>query len=135
MHNRRPGYLAIGAGFNAPLHRHSASDIHNSQEQGNPLFLIKEEIAIMKKLDHENLVSLIEVLDDPDEDSLYMVLEMCKKGVVMKVGLYEKADPYDSETCRYWFRDLILGIEYCKPSQALKQCMLTWPSACSGRGT
>lgn len=66
----------------------------------------------MKKLNHDNLVSLIEVLDDPTEDSLYMVLEMCKKGVVMKVGMDEKAKPYDEESCRCWFRDLILGIEY-----------------------
>ncbi|KAF7907197.1 uncharacterized protein EAF01_004784 [Botrytis porri] len=109
---RRPGHLAAGSGFNSPLHRHSASDIHINEQQGNPLYLIKEEIAIMKKLNHPNLVSLIEVLDDPEEDSLYMVLEMCKKGVVMKVGLGEKADPYDVESCRCWFRDLILGIEY-----------------------
>lgn len=68
----------------------------------------------MKKLNHPNLVSLVEVLDDPEEDSLYMVLEMCKKGVVMKVGLGDRADPYDNESCRCWFRDLILGIEYCK---------------------
>ena len=66
----------------------------------------------MKKLDHPNLVALIEVLDDPREDSLYMVMEMCKKGVVMKVGLDEKADPYPDEECRCWFRDLLLGIEY-----------------------
>ncbi len=109
---RRPGHLAAGGGFNSPMHRHSASDIHDAEEMGNPLYLIKEEIAIMKKLNHPNLVSLIEVLDDPEEDSLYMVLEMCKKGVVMKVGLNEKADPYDGESCRCWFRDLILGIEY-----------------------
>ena len=62
----------------------------------------------MKKLNHNNVVSLIEVLDDPEEDSLYMVLEMCKKGVVMKVGLDENADPYSEETCRCWFRDMIL---------------------------
>ncbi|KAF7954967.1 uncharacterized protein EAE97_000226 [Botrytis byssoidea] len=109
---RRPGHLAAGSGFNSSLHRHSASDIHINEQRGNPLYLIKEEIAIMKKLNHPNLVSLIEVLDDPEEDSLYMVLEMCKKGVVMKVGLGEKADPYDVESCRCWFRDLILGIEY-----------------------
>lgn len=66
----------------------------------------------MKKLHHPNVVSLIEVLDDPNEDSLYMVLEMCKKGVVMKVGLDELADPYDEQRCRLWFRDMILGIEY-----------------------
>jgi [calcium/calmodulin-dependent protein kinase] kinase len=112
---RRPGHLAAGVGFNAPLHRHSADDIHVDEEASqNPLYLIKEEIAIMKKLNHPNLVQLIEVLDDPAEDSLYMVLEMCKKGVIMKVGLDEKADPYDAESCRCWFRDLILGIEYCE---------------------
>ena len=66
----------------------------------------------MKKLNHNNLVSLIEVLDDPQEDSLYMVLEMCKKGVAMHVGLDQRAEPYDDETCRCWFRDMILGIEY-----------------------
>jgi [calcium/calmodulin-dependent protein kinase] kinase len=98
--------MAAGLGFNSPLHRHSNSDENNSLE------LIKEEIAIMKKLNHPNLVSLIEVLDDPDEDSLYMVMEMCKKGVVMQVGLDERADPYTEEQCRCWFRDMILGIEY-----------------------
>lgn len=83
-----------------------------SVQEGNSLYLIREEIAIMKKLNHNNLVSLIEVLDDPNEDSLYMVQELCKKGVVMKVGMGEQADPYDPEHCRCWFRDLILGIEY-----------------------
>ncbi|KAF4124131.1 protein-serine/threonine kinase [Geosmithia morbida] len=81
-------------------------------ENNDALYLIREEVAIMKKLNHPNLVSLIEVLDNPEEDSLYMVLEMCKKGVVMKVGLDEDVTPYSEETCRYWFRDLILGIEY-----------------------
>jgi len=66
----------------------------------------------MKKLNHPNLVQLIEVLDDPEEDSLYMVLEMCRKGVVMNVGLEETVQAYDEESCRCWFRDLILGIEY-----------------------
>jgi len=67
----------------------------------------------MKKLDHENIVKLYEVLDDPDGDSLYMVLEYCAKGVVMKVGLGENTEPYTEEQCRLWFRDMILGIEYC----------------------
>ena len=30
------------------------------------------EIAIMKKLDHPNVVKLVEVLDDPEDDQLYM---------------------------------------------------------------
>ncbi|KAI4844024.1 Pkinase-domain-containing protein [Aureobasidium sp. EXF-8845] len=102
---RRPGQRR------QPFHRMSTADKLKPQAN-NSLDLIKEEIAIMKKLHHTNLVALIEVLDDPDEDSLYMVLEMCKKGVVMKVGIDDRADPYDEETCRCWFRDMILGIEY-----------------------
>jgi [calcium/calmodulin-dependent protein kinase] kinase len=90
----------------------SPSNDRLGKMDSNSLDLIKEEIAIMKKLSHNNLVSLYEVLDDPDEDSLYMVLEMCKKGVVMKVGLDERAEPYQEEACRCWFRDMILGIEY-----------------------
>ncbi|KAF1915448.1 kinase-like domain-containing protein [Ampelomyces quisqualis] len=103
---RRKRALPAGIGFNSPLHRHSTSEENNSFE------LIKEEIAIMKKLNHPNLVSLIEVLDDPEEDSLYMVMEMCKKGVVMQVGLEERADPYTEEQSRCWFRDMVLGLEY-----------------------
>lgn len=101
----------VPGGFNAPLHLQSQSP---SVDTENSLDLIRQEIAIMKKLDHPNVVSCIEVLDDPSEDLLYMVLEMCKKGVVMHVGLDERADPYDDERCRLWFRDMILGLEYCK---------------------
>ncbi|KAL4805985.1 kinase-like domain-containing protein [Aspergillus unguis] len=97
-------------GLNSPLHRQGAGI--TDEEMKNALYLIREEIAIMKKLHHNNLVSLVEVLDDPTQDSLYMVMEMCKKGVVMKVSLEERADPYDDERCRCWFRDLVLGIEY-----------------------
>ncbi|KAG8629410.1 hypothetical protein KVT40_003275 [Elsinoe batatas] len=105
------GVFTASGGFNSPLHRHSSGDQLDSET--NAAFdLIKGEIAVMKKLNHPNLVGLIEVLDDPEEDSLYMVLEMCKKGVVMKVGLDEVADPYDDNTCRYWFRDMLLGLEY-----------------------
>ncbi|KAK0843807.1 hypothetical protein LTR03_008466 [Friedmanniomyces endolithicus] len=122
---RRSGHLAAGLGFNSPLFRLSSSEKLQQQQQqqqqhsnpqsestNNSLELIKQEIAIMKKLNHPNLVALLEVLDDPQEDSLYMVLEMCKKGVVMQVGLDERADPYSDQLCRTWFRDMILGIEY-----------------------
>lgn len=31
-----------------------------------------KEIAVMKKIDHKNLIRLHEVIDDVDEDKLYM---------------------------------------------------------------
>ncbi|KAH9884436.1 Pkinase-domain-containing protein [Xylariomycetidae sp. FL2044] len=106
----RPQQLAPGRG-RWMAHKKQLSS-HEAAEAKDALYLIREEVAVMKKLNHPNLAALIEVLDDPEEDSLYMVLEMCKKGVVMKVGLDEHADPYDDDLCRCWFRDLILGIEY-----------------------
>ncbi|TKW57522.1 Calcium/calmodulin-dependent protein kinase kinase 2 [Colletotrichum tanaceti] len=112
---RRPQRFAHRISLNAPLSPHFGDGGQGGKAGWNAndaLFFIREEIAIMKKLNHPNLVQLIEVLDDPEEDSLYMVLEMCKKGVVMKVGLNQKAKPYSEDLCRYWFRDLILGIEY-----------------------
>lgn len=104
------------SGLDAPLTPYTSGGSLRAGEKTDALYLIRAEIAIMKKLNHPNLVQLIEVLDDPEEDSLYMVMEMCKKGVVMKVGLDDEATPYDEEQCRYLFRDLILAIEYRKLS-------------------
>lgn len=111
---RRAGRLPLRPGPGPGMDPGVSSQLseQRTQEDKDALFLIREEIAIMKKLNHPNLVSLIEVLDDPEEDSLYMVLEMCNKGVIMNVGLEENSTPYSEEECRCWFRDLILGIEY-----------------------
>ena len=38
----------------------------------HPLERVYREIAILKKLDHPNVVKLIEVLDDPEQDNLYL---------------------------------------------------------------
>ncbi len=33
---------------------------------------VMKEIAIMKKFDHQNVIKLYEVMDDPEEDTLFM---------------------------------------------------------------
>ncbi|XP_026717368.1 calcium/calmodulin-dependent protein kinase kinase 1 isoform X1 [Athene cunicularia] len=74
-----------------------------------PLDRIYQEIAILKKLDHVNIVKLIEVLDDPAEDNLYMVFDLLRKGPVMEVP---SDQPFSEEQARLYFRDIVLGIEY-----------------------
>nr|OQO16472.1 hypothetical protein B0A51_17577 [Rachicladosporium sp. CCFEE 5018] len=81
----RPGHPAAGLGFNAPLHRKSSVEREAKYNTNNSLDLIKDEIGIMTKLSHNRLISLHEVLDDPEEDPLHMVMDICKKGVVIKV--------------------------------------------------
>ncbi|XP_037123945.1 calcium/calmodulin-dependent protein kinase kinase 1b isoform X2 [Syngnathus acus] len=74
-----------------------------------PLEKIYREIAILKKLHHHNVVKLVEVLDDPEEDGLHMAFELMTKGPVMEVPTDE---PLTEERARFYFRDLVLGIEY-----------------------
>ncbi|XP_071094192.1 calcium/calmodulin-dependent protein kinase kinase 1-like isoform X2 [Haliotis cracherodii] len=75
----------------------------------NPLDRVYREIAILKKLDHPNVVKLVEVLDDPEEDNLYMVFELVEKGEVMAVPT---SSPLSENQAWCYFRDVILGIEY-----------------------
>ncbi|KAI8584265.1 hypothetical protein K450DRAFT_218968 [Umbelopsis ramanniana AG] len=81
-------------------------------EPKNPLDLVRGEMAILKKLNHENVVKLFEVLDDPNDDSLYMVFEMAEKGALMDIDLDKASVPYSEEESRIYFRQMILGIEY-----------------------
>ncbi|KAI9104836.1 kinase-like domain-containing protein [Phlyctochytrium arcticum] len=78
----------------------------------NPIDLVRGEIAIFKKLNHDNLIRLYEVLDDPDQDSLYMVFEICSKGPIMEIRQDEPTTPLSEEVSRDIFRQLVLGIEY-----------------------
>ncbi|XP_062872567.1 calcium/calmodulin-dependent protein kinase kinase 1b [Trichomycterus rosablanca] len=74
-----------------------------------PLHRVYKEVAILKKLDHLNVVKLVEVLDEPAEDNLYLAFELVPKGPVMEIP---KDDPLTEEQARFYFRDTILGIEY-----------------------
>uniref|UniRef100_A0A8C8IR58 calcium/calmodulin-dependent protein kinase n=1 Tax=Oncorhynchus tshawytscha TaxID=74940 RepID=A0A8C8IR58_ONCTS len=75
-----------------------------------PLERVYQEIAILKKLDHPNVVKLVEVLDDPGEDHLYMVFELVKKGAVMEELPTDK--PLNEDQARFYFQDLVRGIEF-----------------------
>uniref|UniRef100_A0A667Z947 Si:ch73-62l21.1 n=1 Tax=Myripristis murdjan TaxID=586833 RepID=A0A667Z947_9TELE len=69
-----------------------------------PLERVYQEIAILKKLDHPNVVKLVEVLDDPSEDHLYM-----GKMAVMEVPTDK---PFSEDQARFYFQDLLRGIEF-----------------------
>ena len=41
--------------------------------------LIAREVAVLKRLRHPNLVRLQEVLDDPSDSRVYLVMELVEK--------------------------------------------------------
>ncbi|KAF9319447.1 hypothetical protein BG003_009106 [Podila horticola] len=82
--------------------------------ESSPLDLIRGEIAILKKLNHINIVKLYEVLDVATEDSMYMVMELCKRGVLTEVSLAadKTGEIFADDECRDVFQQMVLGIEY-----------------------
>jgi len=80
----------------------------NDSELLTPLERVYREIAVLKKLDHPNVVKLVEVLDDPEEDQLYLVFELLEKHILN----IPTEDPLSENQAWHYFRDVILGIEY-----------------------
>lgn len=71
---------------------------------------VLREVLIMKMLEHPNIVNLLEVIDDPDDDRFYMVLEY-----VEGKWACEGSDPpcgLDENIARKYLRDIVSGLMY-----------------------
>jgi serine/threonine protein kinase len=75
---------------------------------------VMKEIAILKKIDHPNIVKLFEVIDDPRNEKLFMVFEYVESNPVLKLSSKYKASKqlFTEDQARKYFRDLISGLEY-----------------------
>lgn len=76
-----------------------------------PLQRVYKEIAVLKKLNHPNVVKLVEVLDDPAEDCLYLAFELEQQGEVLRIPTER---PLSEERAWSVFRDALQGLEYCE---------------------
>ena len=76
------------------------------------LEMVAREIAVMKKMDHPNVVSLHEVIDDPASDALFIVMEYVSRGAVMSTEKMEGNEPLPLSKCRQYARDILSGLEY-----------------------
>ncbi|KAG0601858.1 hypothetical protein M758_11G143500 [Ceratodon purpureus] len=71
---------------------------------------VLREVMIMKQLDHPNIVKLIEVIDDPESDNYYMVLEYVEGG-----WIFEGCGPsggIGEANARVYCRDVVAGLMY-----------------------
>ncbi|CAN6695715.1 unnamed protein product [Malus baccata var. baccata] len=71
---------------------------------------VLREVLIMKMLHHPNIVNLVEVIDDPEIDHFYMVLEY-----VEGKWVYDGSGPpggIGEHTARKYLRDIVSGLMY-----------------------
>lgn len=74
------------------------------------LSVVQSEISIMKKMTHPNVVKLLEVLDQPGDESIYLVMEY-----VGKFSVRSKLNAGTLTPGQVWgyFRDAVRGLHYC----------------------
>ncbi len=104
--------------FDTQLHRKVAMKIMNKArlkklclgKDKNAYKLVENEIAIMKKMCHPNIVLLYEIIDDPKSNKLYLVMQFVGGGTLMK---RIKAGRIPLDKCWKYFRELMAGLEYC----------------------
>ncbi|VDK76412.1 unnamed protein product [Litomosoides sigmodontis] len=75
----------------------------------DPIQAVQREIAILKKLNHPNIVKLVEVLNDPNDKYFYMVFELLENGPVLEIPT---KNPLDERIAWSYFRDIVKGLEY-----------------------
>ncbi len=71
---------------------------------------VLREVALMKKLRHPNLVRLHEVIDDPEKDKLYLILDYVPGGPLMSSARSQPA--LAEEEARRCLRDVVAGLSY-----------------------
>merc|ERR1719320_157588 len=91
---------------------------NNSVRCSTALDNVEQEIAIMKKLHHENVVSLIEVIDS--ENTMYLIMEYMPFGSIAKgsetIPKLERDEIEYKENDKYvlklYVRDIVSGLSY-----------------------
>jgi CRP-like cAMP-binding protein len=71
---------------------------------------IRREIAVMKQLQHDNIVALIEVIDDPNTKKVYLIQELMAGGTLMPEE--ETGTAIEESLARKYFRDILCGLCY-----------------------
>jgi hypothetical protein len=78
-------------------------------QSSNQYDAVRREIAILRRLGrHPHVTRLVEVIDDPSQDPLFLVMEFCDGGSVM-VGEV-KETPLAEHVARAYFRHVLLGL-------------------------
>ncbi|ETV83213.1 CAMKK protein kinase, variant [Aphanomyces astaci] len=81
--------------------------------QTNAFQKVQKEVAIMKKLCHPHLTKLYEVIDSPDDDKMFLILELLSGGQIME---------FNAKSLRYTYPEE--GMEEAARLLMVQNCLL-----------
>ena len=82
-----------------------------AEKDPNVIQVIQREIAIQKKLRHRHIVALYEVIDDPEEGLIYLVMQYIENGPILKFEGHKCQVLAESQVKKY-MRQLTSGLQY-----------------------
>ncbi|OQV17036.1 Calcium/calmodulin-dependent protein kinase kinase 2 [Hypsibius exemplaris] len=74
----------------------------------NPLEEAYREIGILQRLDHPNVINLVEVVDSPNDEYIYIVFELLDQALM---DLPTEA-PFTEREARKFFQEILCGVEH-----------------------
>eukprot|EP00041_Stephanoeca_diplocostata_P005451 m.62216 g.62216 ORF g.62216 m.62216 type:complete len:639 (-) comp15792_c0_seq11:1708-3624(-) len=103
--------LRRAVGFGRPAPKGSPGMLRRGTVDAG-LYSLRQEIAILSRLQHPHIVRLFEVIDDDAEDTTYMVLELLKLGPIMDMSRPHTIHAISESQSRVYFRQIALAVEY-----------------------
>jgi [calcium/calmodulin-dependent protein kinase] kinase len=108
--------------FSKPLLSRKKDYIKSSEGRlvaSTALQAVLRELEIMKRLNHKNVIRTIEIIDDPESEKLYMIMEYCSLGSIMdwRPATREFYSPWlkgnlEKHILRKFIQELVEGLMY-----------------------
>ena len=76
----RGSFSKVYKGYNKDTSEKVAIKVVDMEISKHLELFMEREIEVMKTLDHVNILKLYDVIHDPNENVIYLILEYCKKG-------------------------------------------------------
>lgn len=105
---RTDEYFAIKI-YNKTLLKKKRLGLKHRNEYEN----IRKEIQILKRLHHKNIVSLYEVINDENDDYIYLIMEYVSGGSLMQQQELTEDD------LKMYFLDIIEGLEFLHKNKVI----------------
>jgi len=78
----------------------------------SPTKVVMAEFDALKKLNHPHIVNLHEIIDDPNLDKFYMVMDLYPGGNLDE-KLQKTEHGIEEEQLRTWMRQIVSALVYC----------------------